>query len=82
MISPREETIRPDKSPSVLEMQIGQMVRGYRRSLMTPFSKIHSAGSEPPVMSIWFHNGMILTRMEGVTESHIALILKWLVGGS
>jgi len=23
---------------------------------------------------------MILTRMEGVTKSHIALILKWLVG--
>jgi hypothetical protein len=67
-------------SASVLEMQIGQMVTGYRRLLMTSFSKTHSASSESPVMSISFHNGMILTRTEGITKSHIALILKWLVG--
>jgi hypothetical protein len=47
---------------------------------MTSFSKIDSAGSEPPVTSISFHNGMILTRMEGVTKFQISLILRWLVG--
>ena len=39
-------------SASVLEMKVGRMVRGYLRSLVTSFARVHLAGSEPTVMPI------------------------------